>query len=161
MKRKKVALILLMTITGIVVAGTLIARAGPPPADAKYVGTAKCKMCHFKEYKTYKATRHAKNFEVLQGDERSNPDCLRCHTTGYGRPGGFVSEDTTPKLTNVGCESCHGPGSAHIEAAKASGDSEDWDKKNNKIPANTCVECHNPHINQKARVAKMRAEAGG
>lgn len=160
MKRRKVALILLMAITGIVVVGTLIARAGPPPDDAKYVGTNKCRMCHMKQHKTWNATKHAKNFEVLQGDERSNPDCLSCHTTGYGRPGGFVSEDTTPNLTSVGCESCHGPGSAHVEAAKAAGDSKDWDKKNNKIPQNACVQCHNPHVNQKERVAKMRAAAG-
>jgi len=140
------------------VAGTLVAFAAGPPDDAKYIGTSKCRMCHMKEHKTWKKTKHASNFDGLQGDEQKNPDCLKCHTTGYGKPGGFVSLEETPKMTNTGCEACHGPGSAHAAAAKDAPDEGDWDKKINNVPQNTCVACHNPHVNQKERVEKLRQQ---
>jgi hypothetical protein len=41
--------------------------------------------------------------------------CYHCHTTGYGKPGGFVSPEKTPHLKNAGCEVCHGPGEFHIK----------------------------------------------
>jgi len=98
------------------------------------------------EHKTWKKTKHANNFEVLQGAEREEPQCVKCHVTGFGKPGGFVSEQETPGLKNVGCEACHGPGSEHIEAAKKAGSAKGWDTKIDKVPQNTCVECHNPHV---------------
>ena len=50
--------------------GCVIAYAGGPPADAKYVGSAKCRACHFKDYGAWRKTKHAKVFAQLQGDER-------------------------------------------------------------------------------------------
>jgi hypothetical protein len=41
-------------------------------------------------------------------------ECLSCHTTSQP-PTGFLPEE---KFFGVGCESCHGPGSAHVEAAR-------------------------------------------
>jgi len=135
--------------------GVAATTAGAP-ADATYVGTKKCRSCHSTEYKVWRKTKHGTNFDVLQGDEKKNPDCLRCHTTGYGKPGGFVGEDASAALKSTGCEACHGPGSAHAAAAKDAPEKGPWAKKISKTPQNTCVNCHNLHVNQKQRVAKLR-----
>ena len=106
---------------------------------ADYVGPNKCKMCHMKQYKSWKKMKHADNFELLKGDKRKNPECVKCHSVGFGK-GGFVNEETTPDLKNVSCEACHGPGGDHIKAAKA--------KKKETISRklkNACISCHNPH----------------
>ena len=147
-----------MAVIGGIVVSAMLALAASPPADATYVGPDTCKACHFKDFKTWQAHKHSKNFQVLQGAEQTNPECLKCHTTGYGKPSGFVSVEKTPTLANTTCEACHGPGSAHIEAAKNAPDTGTWEKKINKA-GNTCVECHNPHVNQKERVAKIREGA--
>lgn len=41
--------------------------------------------------------------------------CYQCHTTGYGKAGGFISVEKTPDLKNAGCEVCHGPGEFHVK----------------------------------------------
>jgi len=108
--------------------------AGP----ANFVGVDKCKACHSNvkiggaQYKVWEATKMAKAMETLkpgaaadaktkakldpQKDYTTDPKCLKCHTTGYGQPGGFVSPEKTPQLKNAGCEVCHGPGSEHVSA---------------------------------------------
>ena len=66
--------------------------------------------------------RYAKKSKSYQSIERlkkglSNEDlnkCYSCHTTGYGKPGGFTSVEETPELKNAGCEVCHGPGGTHV-----------------------------------------------
>jgi len=148
----KTAVAVLVAVGGI----ALVAFAGGTPDSATYIGSKKCKLCHFKEHKTWSKTKHAKNFDILLESEQKDPDCLKCHTTGYGKPGGFVSLEKTPHMKSTGCESCHGPGSAHAEVAKDAPESGEWDKKTNKVPQNTCVACHNPHVNQKERVEKLR-----
>ncbi len=45
-------------------------------------------------------------------------DCLSCHTTAMGRPGGFPKDGKPADhadLARVGCESCHGPGGDHVK----------------------------------------------
>ena len=87
-----------------------------------YVGTSQCASCHEEEYQNYK--KYAKKAHSFQAVEKMRrhlsseevKHCYRCHTTGYGEPGGFVDEKTTPDLKNVRCEVCHGPGSAHVES---------------------------------------------
>jgi hypothetical protein len=142
----------------LVLAGASIMGADGGAGKAQYVGAKSCRLCHIKEYKTWSDSKHAQNFDVLQGAERQNAECLKCHTTGYGEPGGFTSEADTPDLENTGCESCHGAGSEHVAAAKqaTSSSATEWEKKINRVPQNTCINCHNPHINQKKRVEELR-----
>lgn len=123
--------------------------------DAKYVGSPACQACHLKDYMSWKKMKHAKVFDDLIGAETANPDCLKCHTTGYGKEGGFVSAEKTAGLKGVGCEACHGAGSAHVEAAKSAPKTGAWDTMIKKTP-DTCTECHNPHVNQKERVEELR-----
>ncbi|HQH73102.1 MAG TPA: multiheme c-type cytochrome, partial [bacterium] len=60
-----------------------------------FVGASKCKMCHNLKkfgmfYDDWMQEKHAKAMDVLKDEEKKNPECLKCHTTGYGKPGGFV-----------------------------------------------------------------------
>ncbi len=103
-------------------------------ADVKYIGVKKCKACHMKQYKAWKKTKMFKSFDNLKPgvkaaektkagldpnkDYTSDPECLKCHTTGYGKPGGFKSIAETPKLAGVQCEACHGPGSKFSKIMK-------------------------------------------
>ncbi|NPA48768.1 MAG: cytochrome C [Thermodesulfobacteria bacterium] len=108
-----------------------------------YVGSRACADCHEEEYATYqKFAKKAHSFEavVKMRDKLTTAEvqeCYHCHTTGYGRPGGFKDEHTTPDLKNVGCEACHGPGSAHVESE----DPEDIWGDHEKI-RNVCEACH-------------------
>jgi hypothetical protein len=62
-------------------------------------------------------------------------ECYACHTTGYGKPGGFISVEQTPELKNAGCEVCHGPAGLHIET-------EDPDDIIQKVTIDICHKCH-------------------
>lgn len=48
-------------------------------------------------------------------DYTQDDECLVFHTTGYGKPGGFVSLDKTPELVGIGCEMFHGAGSEYTK----------------------------------------------
>lgn len=79
-----------------------------PTSEPLYHGPADCGACHTAELEQWRGTDHAHAFATLveTGDER-NLECVRCHTTGFGRPGGFGDAELTPQLTDVGCQSCH------------------------------------------------------
>src|SRR5262249_33864339 len=47
-----------------------------------------------------------------------DPECVVCHNVGFGYDTGYRNEKDTPNLRHVGCESCHGPGSAHAADPK-------------------------------------------
>lgn len=105
---------------------------------AKYVGAEACRRCHGAEFKQWHdKTRHAHAWQNLQQRARYFwPECVSCHTTGYGYESGFSVKDLTTALRNVQCESCHGPASLHIA---------DPSKKANirgKPTRKHCDECH-------------------
>ena len=107
-----------------------------------YVGSQACRDCHETEYSNY--TRHSKKSKSFQSikkmEKKLTPEeyrsCFECHTTGYGQPGGFTSEQETPLLKDAGCEVCHGPGSDHV-------DSEDPDDIIRTTTMEECMTCHN------------------
>jgi len=90
------------------------------PVPVTYVGSEKCKRCHEHAYEVWKKTPHAHAYDTLvvkakqPGNRQYDPECIVCHTVGFGYKSGYVNETKTSHLKNVGCESCHGPGSVHV-----------------------------------------------
>lgn len=102
----------------------LIGDAAKPrdilPKNANYVGSNACQSCHPSEYKTWASSPHRYATARLEGKGKADDaDCLKCHTTGMGRAGGFPEngkggDRAHEELASVGCESCHGPGGNHV-----------------------------------------------
>ena len=137
------------------------AQAQEKAAPHKYVGATQCGNCHKSEPKgnqlgKWQASLHAKAFETLAGEKalavakekklakapQESPECLKCHTTGYGKDAALFAA-TFKKEDGVSCEACHGPGSDY----KAMGVMKD---KAAAVAAGlvvpdekTCTACHN------------------
>ncbi|MFQ5673789.1 MAG: multiheme c-type cytochrome [Nitrospinales bacterium] len=87
--------------------------------EKNYATETVCKQCHAEAHDIWSRSRHAGAYATLQKVNKAfDPECLVCHTVGFGRPGGFLSETDTPELENVQCEVCHGPGLAHSRAPR-------------------------------------------
>ena len=84
-----------------------------------YATEQTCLTCHSKEHDRWSQTGHSRAYAVLQEANKSfDPECLACHTVGFGKPGGFISEIDTPELKNVQCEMCHGARLEHTRNPK-------------------------------------------
>lgn len=84
----------------------------------RVLGDGTCRACHLREYRDWLLTPHSIAWDSLQAGEKwRDPECVRCHVTGQGRPGGFAAPDTTLHLVNVQCEVCHGDGGGHAGGA--------------------------------------------
>jgi hypothetical protein len=124
-----------------------------------YIGSEKCKKCHEHAYAIWKASPHSHAYQTLV--EAKHPslrqydgECIVCHTVGFGYKTGFTNEKETPHLENVGCESCHGPGSLHAKNPE----NQEWrermnlpwrdarkkgnEQAKNKAIEQFCVTCH-------------------
>lgn len=124
------------------------AAAAPAPAAAEqaaspFVGATACKTCHEAIHDSWSKTKHAKTIGRLNAEERQpGSKCVTCHITGP-EP---VVVDGALANANVGCESCHGAGKAHTEAAAAGTAKPGGVAK--KPAAAVCQTCHNdksPH----------------
>ncbi len=132
--------------------------------DFKYIGAAKCKMCHNKadkgeQYNKWANSPHAKAMASLKGDEAKNPKCLKCHSTAAGADQALVATITVEE--GVSCESCHGPGSAY-KVATTMKDQKLAMAKGLILPdEKVCKKCHNEQspnykgFNFKEYVAKI------
>jgi hypothetical protein len=102
-----------------------------------FAGSAVCATCHVKESQVWKASEHAHALETLEkeGHDR-DPDCVACHVVGLSSVQGFKSRALTPRLSDVGCESCHGPARLHAMSGNP--------KKYvlGKAGAESCMKCH-------------------
>lgn len=165
-------------ITGILLLGSIVCAQ-----QFEYVGTNKCKGCHSNskkgaQYKVWKETKHAKVFDLLLTDEAKQiakargltttpdnaPECLECHTVGFGAGGYEIKNDEfwnpaeddrkgkkavkrMENLKNVGCEDCHGPGSKYKKKktmeAIFKGEVNGSDFGLLKVTEETCIKCHN------------------
>jgi hypothetical protein len=135
------------------------------PLDAtngKYVGSAACQNCHEESYRVWKKTPHSNAFDVLRKanpPRTFDPECVSCHVVGWNPQkffpyeSGYLSEKETPKLINVGCEDCHGPGAKHCWAEKHGTAAEqnaariavrltEQEAANPNCPKQNCYSCH-------------------
>jgi len=87
----------------------------PEVTHTGYVGSNACKSCHLPEFENWQESRHATAWNTLETSGRlGESTCTPCHTTGLATYE-LVPQRLVPyELRNVGCESCHGPGDAHI-----------------------------------------------
>jgi hypothetical protein len=111
----------------------------PLPAGAgaaHYAGSASCASCHKAAYEWWADTKHGRAYATLERAHKEfNLSCVGCHVTGYNQPGGSTVTHVED-LKNVGCESCHGPGSLHNQKPEQAGSIA-------KSPTEaTCLGCH-------------------
>ena len=95
-----------------------------------FAGARACAECHTKAYAKWQDSPHAKATETLvelDPPRQFDPECISCHATGWD-PQQYVPFETgyrsiaeTAHLTNNGCENCHGPAAAHVEAERVRG----------------------------------------
>ena len=156
---------MIMKAIQIAALGLGILITGAASAEPRYIGSKACATCHKDEMQDWKRSAHGKTMEVLLAGKRSGPKhkaavdpdkdyskddkCLKCHTTGYKKEGGFVDINTTPDLGGVGCEECHGPGGTYREihnkkmldfkSAEVRAAGQLYASKGDKV----CEKCHN------------------
>ena len=159
---------------GLALLGAMSVASAAGEDEFEFVGSKKCKMCHKEAFKSWETTTHAKGFDVLKPGERSDAkekfgldsgkdyttdeSCLACHTTGYGKEGGYAvpaADDEKAvkkmeKLEGVGCECCHGAGDEYKKLhgnIKKEKRQYTWDEMAaagmTKIDVETCAGCHN------------------
>ena len=144
----------------------VLAVAQDAVEEHAYVGAAKCKKCHLKQYKSWQETKMAQAYESLkpgvdveakesvgldpEKDYTQDADCVSCHVTGYEKEGGFVDVESTEALAGVGCESCHGAGGTYIQDEYMSLKNKQYVKAEvvavglvDTVGAEQCTDCHN------------------
>lgn len=142
-------------------------------ADASkhaYVGARACGACHRGEkfghqYSAWKMGPHSRAWAVLstpaayeqaakkgiQGDPEKAPECLKCHSTGYG--GRHAASATVDE--GVTCEACHGPGGDYM--AEAIMHDRAGARQAGLIPVSTttCLNCHPKDFDAAAAMKKI------
>ncbi len=117
--------------------------------DFEYIGSKKCKMCHKGEkkgnvFEKWEQGPHVKAFESLKAKgEDKNPQCLECHTTGYNAGGFKVGDPNCADFEGVGCESCHGPGSAYKSMSIMKDKQKAMENGLIEPTEEVCKKCHN------------------
>ena len=132
--------------------GFALALPAGMPAEFRVAGAESCKECHEAEWRTWHGINHSAAWQSLKDrGYHVDPYCQRCHTTGYGLPGGFVSVERSADRVNVGCENCHGPSAAHVREPKV---------HTPYVPADQCIRCHDrensPHFEHEPYWAKIQ-----
>lgn len=91
-----------------------------PKEKVSFVGSDACKSCHAAEYAIWEKTPHGHAYDTLvkraikPSLRQFDGECIVCHTVGFEYEGGFIHEQRTAHLKNVGCENCHGPAGLHV-----------------------------------------------
>ncbi len=108
------------------------------PGSAAYAGSASCASCHAAAFDWWRQHKHGNAYATLEEVHKEyNLSCVGCHVTGYNQPGGSTVTHVEG-LKNVGCESCHGPGSLHNAQPEEPG------LVARAVPERVCAGCHTP-----------------
>jgi hypothetical protein len=160
MKKIAVVLMVIGLAAFLMVSVSVAQEKAAPKVEHKYVGDAKCKMCHNspakgEQFKKWSESPHAKAFTTLATPEaleigkklgiekpQESDKCLVCHVTAFSAPAS-VKDATFSNADGVQCETCHGAGSDYKDmkimkdhaAAVAAG--------LNVPDEKLCVTCHN------------------
>jgi len=106
----------------------------PQAAPRSFLTSAGCASCHADVVEMYQRTAHATAFRALvEANQDYNPECVRCHVTGFDAPNGFINARQTPDLANVQCEACHGNATDHVA---------DPSRPYGKVQPRQCFVCH-------------------
>ncbi len=103
-------------------------------AAGRYTGNQVCASCHAEAYTHWAATAHAHALDTLENDPKgAGAECRSCHVTALGERGGFTSRKASPDFASVGCETCHGPGTAHATTPT---------RGYGRVTVSSCAGCH-------------------
>ena len=133
--------------------GSGMAAGAIPTIPPAYIvaPSFQCQRCHEPQWEQWTDTRHAHAIEALvKSAERRNPECLSCHTTGFGRMEGFTRDFNDPNLASVGCTDCHLTPAIHI--------AEPTPGEVVPVTTATCTRCHNPMNSPDFDFASYRAK---
>jgi hypothetical protein len=144
-------------------------RPQPHSSGHKFVGSEACADCHGTEYEIWEDGTDGKGgphkhatASLTEPNERSwvqrhfDPECVSCHMTGWNPQGffpyesGYLNHQKDSHLFDNGCENCHGPGSAHMDAEQNHVDNKTLLEKLRQemrvtledAKKNACAECH-------------------
>ncbi len=110
-------------------------RVASAPPVAGYATSNACVRCHSERFAGWSLSEHARAFEaLLPRNAEANPECIGCHSTGWGEPGGFADLEpgTLRAWKAVQCEACHGPLAGHPDQGTPA----------RPVTEATCTRCH-------------------
>lgn len=131
--------------------------ANQPQSPAKsandpdhFLGADVCMRCHVSQGEQWKTTSHSLAWQTLVDAKKdATPECIPCHVVGFKQAGGFQNTSTTPGMTNVQCENCHGMGTQHEAFASSP----------RRITEQVCITCHqgenDPEFNWEKKLPKI------
>lgn len=126
------------------------------PSNKPYYPPALCKACHVKEFDDWAKTRHAVALKTLVDQDRTVPECLKCHSEMYER---LQSVDLTAgDVAGVECATCHMESLPH-----------GMERRNTtvraKVNTKSCLTCHDkqwsPDYNEGTYLAKVSHKGVG
>jgi len=128
---------------------------GVPRADdgLRAIGSTACRTCHRALFQEWQTSPHGRSAQVLTFEQSFDSDCTPCHVPDEG-----VFDN------GVGCEACHGPGSAYAELDVMI-DPLKRASAGMQRAGDNCAYCHNPghpfHVERDLEVEAGRIHRPG